>query len=124
MTVRENATFMRNHIILILVDPSRTNTRLTRHNNELRLTVKNFASLRVHKSVMILSGITGHLLGHVPSNISTRFKSHITNVGHAMTPKVLKLKRYVSLTTATSFLERHLIREVITEKNDMIMGTA
>ena len=124
MTVRKNATFMRNHVILILIDPSRANTRLTRHNNEFRLTVKDFASLRVHKGVMILSGITVDFLSHIPSNISTRFKSHITDISHAMTPKMLKLERYVSLATATSFLKRHLVRKVITKQDYMIVGAA
>lgn len=124
MAIRQNAAFMRNNVILILINPSRTNTRLTRHNNEFRLTVENFACLRVNNGVMILSGIAVNFLGHVPGNISTRFKSYVTYIRHTMTPKVLKLKRNISLTTATSFLKRHLVRKVITEKDDMVMRAA
>ena len=124
MAVRENAAFMRNNIILILIDPSRTNARLTRHNDKLRLTVKDFTSLRVNNGVMIFRGITVNFLSHIPSYIGTRFKSHITDIGHAMTPQVLKLKRDVCLTTATSFLERHFVREIVAKQNNMIMRAA
>lgn len=86
--------------------------------------MKNFACFRVKRSVMLFSRVAGHFLSHIPSHISARFKSHVTYVSHAVTPKMLKLKRDISLTTATGSFKRYLVREVVAKQDYMIMRAA
>lgn len=120
----DNQEVGRKGVSLVTLEPAETDSGLVRHAEELWSETDEFAGNRMNSAVVVFRESTVNLLDDVASDIGSGGGGNRPDFGKSIGPEPFKGRATVGeMPRARATMKHAVLGEILTEHDDMVVGT-